>query len=201
MTTQLEVLNHVIGVVGETAVSSVSSQHPTAQSALKTINRVSKQFQLRGWWFNKEYALTLSPNSNDEIVLPATTLKVDPTDTSLAFVWRGTRLYDPKNHTYAIGENVEVDLTLQLPIEELPEAAAMYIMHKAAYDFYVSDDGDPDKSKALLMEVNTAWAALNAQQLQMSNVNAKYRPLTAYLRAGIRQVGGGSNPNIPGGGN
>lgn len=201
MTTQLEVLNHVIGVVGETPVSSPTSNHPTAQSALKTIQRVSKQFQLRGWWFNKEYSLPLSPNNNGEIILPSTTLKVDPIDTASALVWRGTKLYDPVNHTYNIGEQVTVDLILKLDIEELPEAAAMYLQHKSAYDFYVADDGDPDKSKALLFEVTQAWAALSAQQLQMSNVNALARPITAYLRSGIRQSGGGYNPNYPGGGN
>lgn len=201
MTTQLEVLNHVIGVVGETAVSSISSQHPTAQAALKTIQRVSKQFQLRGWWFNREYKLELSPDTNGQIILPSTTLKVDPSDTSLNYVWRGRKLYDPQNHTYNIGAQVQVNLTLQLPTEELPEAAAMYLMHKAAYDFYVADDGDESKSKALLFEVQTAWAALSAQQLQMSNVNAKNRPVSAYLRAGIHQNGGSFNPNYPGGGN
>lgn len=201
MTTQLEVLNHVIGVVGETAVSSVSSNHPTAQSALKTIQRVSKQFQLRGWWFNREYNLELSPDSNQEVIVPLTTLKVDPVDTSSPYVWRGRKLYDPSAHTYKINAVVKVNITLQLATEDMPEAAAMYLMHKAAYDFYVADDGDEAKAKMLLMEVNTAWAALNAQQLQMSNVNAKLRPVTAYLRAGIRQTGGSYNPTYPGGGN
>jgi hypothetical protein len=201
MTTQLEVLNHVIGVVGETPVSSVSSTHPTAQSALLTIQRVSKEFQLRGWWFNREECLVLSPTITGEIVVPSTTLKVDPTDSRSKLVWRGTRLYDSLNHTYNIGEAVTVNLNLLLPTNELPEVAAMYLMHKAAYEFYVADDGDADKAKALLFAEQRAEAALKAQQLQMSNVNAMNRPVTAYLKAGIGQFGGGTNPNIPGGGN
>lgn len=201
MTTQLEVLNHVIGVVGETPVSNVNSTHPTAQSALLTIQRVSKQFQLRGWWFNREEGLVLSPTTGGEIILPSTTLKVDPTDTSSKLVWRGNRLYDSKNHTYNIGQSVTVNMSILLPTNELPEVAAMYLMHKSAYDFYVADDGDEMKSKALLYESDKAYADVKAQQLQMSNVNALERPVAAYLRAGIRQYGGGFNPNIPGGGN
>ena len=201
MTTQLEVLNHVIGVVGETPVSNVNSQHPTAQSALLTITRVSKQFQLRGWWFNREERLTLSPSVGGEIVIPSTTLKIDPVDTSSKLVWRGTRLYDSLNHTYNIGTSVMVNMNLLLPTNELPEVAAMYLMHKSAYDFYVADDGDPEKAQALLFESDKAYADVKAQQIQMSNVNAKLRPVTAYLRAGLRQFGGSYNPTYPGGGN
>lgn len=201
MTTQLEVLNHVIGIVGETSVSSVTSNHPTAQSALKTITRVSKQFQLRGWWFNKEYSLPLSPNDNGEVIVPSTTIKIRPTDSANAYIQRGSRLYDPVNHTYNIGAIVKVDVTLQLATEDLPEAAAMYLMHKSAYDFYMADDGDIEKGKALLFEVTTAWAALTAQQLQMSRTNALNRPVAACLRAGIHQTGGSFNPKYPGGGN
>lgn len=201
MTTQLEVLNHVIGVIGETPVSNVNSTHPTAQSALLTITRVSKQFQLRGWWFNKEECLVLSPNSSGEVIVPSTTLKIDPVDTRSKLVKRGTRLYDPRNHTYNIGVAVTVDLVLLLPTDELPESAAAYLMHKAAYDFYVADDGDEMKAKLLLLEEQKSYAALKAEQLQMSDVNAKNRPVTALLRAGIHQHGGSYNPTYPGGGN
>lgn len=201
MTTQLEVLNHVIGVVGESPVSNVNSQHPTAQSALLTITRVSKQFQLRGWWFNREESLILTPNVGGEVIVPSTTLKVDPIDTSSKLVWRGNRLYDSRNHTYIIDESVTVNLNLLLPTNELPEVAAMYLMHKSAYDFYVAEDGDADKAKALLYESDKAYAEVRSHQLQMSNVNAKNRPVTAYLRSGIHQNGGGGyNPTYPGGG-
>ena len=200
MTTQLEVLNHVIGVVGETPVSNVNSTHPTAQSALLTINRVSKEFQLRGWWFNREEDLTLNPNIAGEVIVPSNTLKIDPLDTSSKLVWRGNRLYDSINHTFNIGVPVRVNLNVQLLTNELPEVAAMHLMHLSAYDFYVADDGDEEKAKALLYKSQLAEAALKAQQLQMSNVNAKNRPVTAYLRAGLHQFGGSYNPTYPGGG-
>lgn len=199
MTTQLEVLNHVLSVVGEDPVSSANSTHPTAQTITNTINRVNKQFQLRGWWFNKEYALTINPDTQGQIILPSNTMKVDPTDTASALIKRGGKLYDPINHTYEINASVIVNLTLLLPIEELPESAGTYIMHKAAYDFYFNDDGDEEKSNRLLGEVNLAWAAVQSEQLQVKNINAKNRPAAAQLRAGIRQGGPSYNPTYPGG--
>ena len=199
MTTQLEVLNHVLSVVGEDPVSSADSYHPTAQTATNTIKRVSKQFQTRGWWFNKDLALTLSPNISGEVIVPSNTLKVDPVDTTSNLVWRGTRLYDPVNHTFIISAPVVVNIIVQLDIEELPEVAAALLMHKAAYDFYVNDDGDEIKARFLLVEVQNAWTALSAQQLQMSNVNAKSRPASVALKSGIHQYGASFNPNYIGG--
>jgi len=201
MTASLDVLNHVLSVVGETPVSSPDSQHPTAQTATNTINRVNKRMQLRGWWFNRDINLILSPNLAGEIIIPATTLKVDPVDTRSRLVKRGTRLYDPINHTFAINDSVAVNIVTQLDIDDLPDAAVQYLSDKSAYDFYVNDDGDELKAKLLLMEVQSSWAALTAQQLQMSNVNAKNRPSTAWLLNGIQRARSGSgNHNLIGGG-
>ena len=202
MTASLDVLNHVLSVVGESPVSNPDSQHPTAQTATITITRVNKRMQLRGWWFNRDLNLLLSPNLDGEIIVPSTTIKVDPVDSRSRLVRRGNRLYDPINHTFNIGTAIPVNMVTLLGIDDLPEAAVQYLADKAAYDFYVNDDGDELKAKLLLMEVQTAWAALVAQQLQMSNVNAKNRPSTARLLNGIKQYGNGSsgNPNLIGGG-
>jgi len=203
MTASLDVLNHVLSVVGETPVSNPDSQHPTAQTATNTINRVNKRMQLRGWWFNRDLNLILSPNLAGEIILPASTIKVDPVDSKSRLVWRGNRLYDPVNHTFAINDTVAVNIVTLLAVDDLPDAAVQYLSDKAAYDFYVNDDGDETKSKLLLFEVQASWAALTAQQLQMSNVNAKNRPTVAAIRQGIGQYGAGrtnGNPDIIGGG-
>lgn len=201
MTASLDVLNHVLSVVGETPVSNPDSQHPTAQTATNTINRVNKRMQLRGWWFNRDINLILTPNLAGEIIIPVTTLKVDPVDTRSRLVKRGTRLYDPINHTFVIDTTVAVNIVTNLAIDDLPDAAVQYLSDKSAYDFYVNDDGDELKAKLLLMEVQSSWAALTAQQLQMSNVNAKNRPSTAWLLSGIQRARSGSgNPNLIGGG-
>jgi hypothetical protein len=202
MTASLDVLNHVLSVVGETPVSNPDSQHPTAQTATNTINRVNKRMQLRGWWFNRDLNLILSPNLAGEIILPSTTIKVDPVDSRSRLVWRGNRLYDPINHTFVIGTTVPVNIVTLLNIDDLPDAAVQYLSDKSAYDFYVNDDGDELKAKLLLMEVQSSWAALTSQQMQMSNVNAKNRPTAARVLQGIGQYGSGSNgnPDLIGGG-
>lgn len=199
MTTRLEILNHVLNVVGETPVSSPSSQHPTALSASVEIDRVNKELQKEGWWFNTEIDLVLSPNEANNIIVPAGTLFLAPVDPNSHLVRRGTRLYDPVNHTYTIPYPVKVDLILQLPIEDLPESAAAFLQHQVALDFYVNDDGDEAKTIKLEQRVARAWAALQSAQLKASKVNALQRPSVAVLRSRISRQGVTYSPNWPGG--
>jgi len=190
----------MLNVIGESPVSSATSNHPSALSAAVTLNKLTKELQNRGWWFNKEYALNLLPEvSTGHILIPQGALDIDPNHPYSNLVQRGNRLYDPVNHTYNIGEAVRVDVVLELTIEELPEIAAAFLKAKAAYDFYVNDDGDETKSTRLEKEVARTWASLQQAEMQNSDINSRNRPVSALLRSRIRQIGGSYNPMWPGG--
>lgn len=199
MTTYLEILNHCMKTVGERPVSSATSNHPTAIQARVEIDRLIKEVQTRGWWFNKEYNVPLSPNGSDHIVIPQDTLKVTPLSPWRHLVRRDGKLYDPVEHTYQIGEQVNVDLVLQLDIEDLPETAAQFILHSAAYDFYVSDDGDETKASRLERAMVKAWQMLQAENLKESRANSGNR-ITSLRLSSRLQRGSSLNPNLPGGG-
>lgn len=199
MTTTLDVLNHMLNVIGESPVSNPTSDHPSVLSAMVQLNRVRREMQTRGWWFNTEYALKLTPNELGQIIIPSDTLFIDPVDPFSHLVRRGGKLYDPVNHTFVINQPIYVNAVLLLEVEDLPESAAMYLMHKAAYDFYVNDDGDETKSNRLEKQVDRAWAVLQQEELRVSNLNAKNRPQVAELRYRMRQHGANYNPRWPGG--
>ena len=160
---------------------------------------MNKESQIRGWWFNTEYDLKLQPNESGAIIIPQGTLYVQPLEPHSKLTKRGTKLYDPVNHTFNIGQEISVNVILKLEVEDLPETAAMFLMHKAAYDFYVNDDGDETKSNRLNMEVGRSWAELQSEQLTQLKVNAKNKPAVQLLRSGMIQQGGSYNPNWPGG--
>jgi hypothetical protein len=199
MTTTLDVLNHMLNVIGESPVSTVSSDHPSVLAAMVELNRVKREMQTRGWWFNTEYNLKLIPNELGQILIPTDTLYIDPVDAYSHLVRRGGKLYDPVKHTFIIDTSVIVNAVLLLPVEDLPESAAMYVMHKSAYDFYVNDDGDETKSNRLEKQVDRAWAVLQSEELRVSNLNAKNRPQVAQLRYRMRQSGVNYDPRWPGG--
>lgn len=199
MTTTLDVLNHMLNVIGESPVSTASSDHPSVLAAMVQLNRVRREAQTRGWWFNTEYGLKLTPTDTGHILVPADTLYLYPHAPYEHLVKRGGKLYDPNAHTFIMTDPVYVDAVLLLPIEDLPESSALYIMHKAAYDFYVNDDGDETKSNRLEKQVDRAWATLQSEELKMYRTNAKRRPQTALLRHRMRQGGMSYDPTIPGG--
>ena len=199
MTTTLEVLNHMLNVTGESPVSTATSDHPSVVSARVELDRVTKELQVRGWWFNTEYNLKLSPNDAGQIIIPTDTLYIDPVNTQSRLVRRGGKLYDPVNHTFIIDDDVYVNAVLLLPVEDLPEAAAMYVKHKAACDFYVNDDGDETKATRLDREVLRSWAVLQNEELKALNLNANNRPAAAHLRYRMQQRGTSYNPTWPGG--
>lgn len=199
MTNTLDVLNHMLNVIGESPVSTVSSDHPSVLAAMVELNRVKREMQTRGWWFNTEYNLKLTPNELGQILVPSDTLYIDPVNAQSRLVKRGGKLYDPVQHTFVIDQPIHVNVVLLLPVEDLPESAAMYVMHKSAYDFYVNDDGDETKSNRLEAQVDRAWARLQQEELRVLNLNAMNRPQVAHLRHRMRQAGVSYDPRYPGG--
>jgi phospholipid N-methyltransferase len=138
-TSELEAVNLMLSVIGESPVNTVEDNGVVdAVVARQILNQASREVQLIGWHWNTEedYPLAAAFPSG-EVALPTNTLRVDTTypDESIDVVQRGNRLYDRKNHTYKIGKTVKVEIVLMLPFEELPEAARSYIAIRAARQF------------------------------------------------------------------
>lgn len=199
MLTKLDIINSMLGANGETPVTSDASQHPSVLSALPVLERVSTEFQMLGWWFNTDYALVLKPNAEGEVIVPSNTLYVELTSSTLPYIWRGSKLYDPINHTYLINASVIVNIVTKLDIEEMPTCAAIYIQNKAVSMFYLNDDGDLDKVKRFDIEVLQAWANVQKDERRITKQNATNSPAVARVLYRINQGGVGYNPMYPGG--
>lgn len=199
MVTTLDVLNHMLNVIGEDPVSDPESTHPSVISARVQVDRVQREFQARGWWFNTEFNLKLNPNELGHILIPTDTLYIDSVDRNSRLVRRGVKLYDPVNHTFVINQPVVVNAVLMLPIEDLPENAGAYLLHQAAYDFYVNDDGDETKAARLQLNRDNAWGKLQQEDLKVQRLSAQDRPAVAELAYRMQQANRGSDPTWPGG--
>lgn len=180
MTTELEILNAMLAVNGETGVQSVSSSDPSAIQARAALKIVNRKIQKVGRWYNRE-DMTLTQNSSGEIVLPSNTLSVDPVSRRSPYIQRGTRLYDRKNNTFIINESVDCVIVLQLPVEELPEAVSMYLLDRAVLDYYVDEDGDAQKVQKLEQRLNSSFAEYQKQNLSNEDVSIHTSPLGAQL--------------------
>lgn len=136
--TELDAVNEMLANIGASPVSSiVTATSVDAAMAVSCLRAMSRNTQSRGWHFNEEKGVVLTPNENNEIVLPANTLRVHTVLSSegLDLVHRGTRLYNRTTQSFTITSPVTVDYVLMLPFEEIPEAARTYIYIAAARQF------------------------------------------------------------------
>lgn len=139
-TTELEAINTILSVIGESPVSSLSeiSSVADAVNAQLILSEVARQVQTRGWHFNTEDNFELLPeNGTGYINVPSNCLRVDThgDDREVDVTQRGQRLYDKKNHTFAFTKSLKCQVVLLLPFTDLPQAARHYITVKAARIF------------------------------------------------------------------
>lgn len=137
-TTELEALNTMLSTIGESPVNTVEDNgNVDAVIARQILRATSREVQSRGWHFNTEKDYLVTPDSNKNLVLPNTVLRVDTvgSDQDTDVVVRGSRLYDRRKHTYLFDSPVKVDMVILLPFEDLPEVARYYITVRASRIF------------------------------------------------------------------
>lgn len=187
-TSELEAVNTLLASIGESPVGSLLGVLPVdAAAARALVSHFSRQLQKTGWSFNTEFAYRLSPDANGEIILPPDTLKVD-TVAAPDLVQRGNRLYDPVEHTFAIGEAVEVDLVRGLPFDQLPETARSFVTIAAMRRFQDRFLGDSEAHTFSSRDEAQARAEFLADEADAADLNVLDAPTPSrILRRRSRQ--------------
>lgn len=137
-TTELDALNTMLSVIGESPVNTVEDTGLVdAVLARSILRNTSREVQSRGWHFNTEKGYPLTPDFEGSLVIPFAVLRVDSVGAGqdVDVVVRGARLYDRRNHTYSFNKELKADMVILLPFEELPEPARHYITVRAARIF------------------------------------------------------------------
>jgi len=139
LSTKLEAVNTIIGVIGESPVNSLgtgSSRPQIVVVAEQLLDQALKDIQAEGWHFNTEKTYTLLTNTDNKAVLPSNTARVDASvgyHTDLDLVQRGTTLYDRKNHTDTFTEDtLTVDIVFLLEFDDMPEQFRTWATIRAA---------------------------------------------------------------------
>lgn len=168
-TTELEAVNECLSSIGEAPVNSLNSGMDDANLALRFVRTVSRETQSVGWYFNREYGFTLSPNDEGQVVVPENTLKMDTKVKNLML--RGGKVYDAVGHTYTFESPVVVDLVLGLEFEDLPETARRFIALKACRLFQQRTVGSQSLAQDLRADEQQAWLVLRSDEIEAVNTN------------------------------
>jgi hypothetical protein len=182
----------MLSVIGESAVSASLTSHPSVVACTKVLNTEDYDFQQTGWWFNTSRNLKLVPTIEGKIIIPTAAMSVTMSDLShmngvekLRYVQRGGFMWDSYKNTDVISRSLYVDLVLRLPVENLPAAAASYLMHKCGESIFVDEDGDAQKTQKLEQRTVRAWAFLQAAKLKAIKTNALDSPHVLRMLAGL----------------
>lgn len=164
--TELEAVNDMLASIGESPVSTLQDHGVVdAVFARSTLQKISKEVQAEGWFFNREQGVTLTPTYPDqEIYLPETALSLTFLDPPVvgAYVQRGLRLYNRTTQSYKFTHPITVSLILELPFAELPEQAKTYIQQRATRIFQERSLGSAELSRLTVQDEASSLAALKS---------------------------------------
>lgn len=167
---ELEVINSVLSIAGDNPIQSLSDEYQPAFIIRNMINNISRDMQIKNYWFNTEYCVVLSPNTvTNKIILPFNLLNFEPEDTR--YVARGENIYDRTDRTSDILVDITADISVQLLFTELPQAARKYIESMCRYRYNNEYVGDTSLKQDLIKEVNDAKATLDKLHIENENVN------------------------------
>lgn len=137
-TTKLEAVNTMLTSIGETPVNSITSATTTDVSiAISILDSVSRETQQQGWFFNTDLDYKFTRNTNNQIELPVNVLRLDTTYLSKKYdlVERNRKLYNRRENTFNLTEDVYVNVIWYLDFTEIPEVARRYITIRSSRIF------------------------------------------------------------------
>ena len=158
-----------------TVKSRVESQtNPDVAIALNTLREVSREIQSEGWSFNKEYDYPLTPDSNDEVVIPNNMLQVDLNSTYTQnmdrdAVNREGKLYDKTAHSFVwTDETLYVDVIWYFDWTSIPTPIQAFIIAKSATIVSSRIIGDPNQYS--MLQQKEALAQATALELSLIHI-------------------------------
>ena len=136
-TQELPAINQILSSCGQAPVTTLDQTNPDVAIAYDTLLQVSREVQAEGWTFNKEYHYEMTPDTNDQILIPSNILQIKLTENSANMdkdgVRRSGKLYDRHNHTYDwTDETVECDVVWEFDWVDLPQPIQDFIVARAA---------------------------------------------------------------------
>jgi len=186
---QIGLINMCLLSIGESPIPDTADvttlgDGTDASIARDVVEKVSKNVQAQGWYFNTDYLATLTPDATEnKIIIPDSVLRLDFSGTtardSLTLIvadidgvgTRGRVVWDIFKHTDIFTEEIRADVIVNVPYAELPMLCYEYIGARASRQFQQQVLGATDLSQNNLLLEQEAKTAFEREQLQYINRN------------------------------
>jgi hypothetical protein len=174
-TTELQAVNTMLSMLGESPVSSITGTVGTDIAVAKQIlDETSLSIQAQGWYFNREYEITATRDTDDKVPLESNCVAVEasePYQYMYHYTIRNGYLYDLENHTDVFTADPLIDKVLIQQFEHLPEYARRYITAKAARRFVARYLGSAEVVKIAAMDEQEAHVGFEQADSRAMDAN------------------------------
>ena len=151
--TELPAINQILMACGQAPVTTLDETNPDVAIAYQTLLEVSREVQSEGWTFNKEAHYEMTPDSNNEILIPNNVLQIDLSISNASdknVIQKNGKLYDKEHHTDQWTDgNVDVDIVWFFDWVDLPRPIQDYITARASTITSSRIIGDNDQYQML----------------------------------------------------
>ena len=172
----LEVVNSMLGLLGELPVNSITDPHTLIPAALAAITNQNALVQVDFWWFNVEYPTLIPQAGSGLILVPEDAASVDSLTQYPRLAVRGNRLYNLDDITDVFTQPLRVRLHRVLPFSDAPSIARAHIAAKAKLEFQMAYDGDGTKAQIIQQEIKETYIRLHSEHIRNAKANMLMRP-------------------------
>ena len=185
--------------VGESPVNTLQTQSPEVAIAQNTLRQICREVQSEGWMYNTEYEFPFVVDTNDEVLIPPTVLRLDVNrykhQDEYDVVKRDGKLYDRYSHSFKFKDldTLFCDIVWFFDFDDIPQVFRDYIAARSsriAVGRMVADEksakllaADEAQLRALAVEYDTQQAGYNVfQGTDFRNPYTAYKPFQAVSR-------------------
>lgn len=140
--TELDAVNMMLMSIGQSPVNALDSTGiKDVEIARLWLHNTSREIQSKGWTFNQDFGVVLSPDGNSRILVGSNVLSIDPTYSNEDWVQRydvantSQALWDLVNQTFTRTEDLKCDITYFYDFEYCPATFRNYCALLAAQRF------------------------------------------------------------------
>lgn len=187
MATTLDIVNDMIGTIGQLPLNELDARFPFVEPALRVLFNINREIQAnsgRGWWFNRINTYTLRPDADGIIHVPADIIVFNPFQSKERYGVIDGKLHDNvrDSNVYPQGTEIKGFAVRCLKVEDTPVLAHGLITYEAVKKFARNYDGDTTKVADLKQDAVQARFELRTQEIRQARANTQRNP---QIRQGL----------------
>lgn len=182
MLSRLEAINEMLTAVGEQVILVEIEGAGDYANCSAVLDAEARKVLAKGWFFNTENNVELTPGADGKIAIPSNVLQIDPEDPALKLAQRGAFLYDLSKRTDTFTDPVEVKWVLNFPFEDIPYHVQRQIVATAAQKYQRGFVGSKLLDDFGQAERAEAGADAGDTESDVDDYNILDNPDLAYLR-------------------